>query len=63
VGAVGAISLPPPLFPCIHPKSGGHAQTREFTRLSGDSQKRGGGVMGAYKSGGMVGADECLHAF
>jgi len=56
VGAVGAIPLPPPLFPCIHTESGGHAQTREFTGLRGNSQNTGGGVVEACKSGGIVGA-------
>jgi len=53
---VGAPPLSPPLFPCIHTESGGHAETRKFTGLRGDFQKTGGGMVGADKSGGMVGA-------
>lgn len=41
-------------FSCIHLDSGRHAQTREFTELRGNSQNTGRGVVGAYKSGGMV---------
>lgn len=53
-GDGGGAPPSPPLFPCIHTESGGHAETRKFTGLRGDFQKTGGGMVGAGKGNGCL---------